>query len=109
MDNENAAGSVSGVKKTYDAAKEKIGSRIASDPIMLRSSYKFDVALVRRSDPDDTLIDINANSVEKEIPLLKVLLVTAAAAAGIIAVGKLYDLGFNVRYKKRFGSPKKKD
>ena len=109
MENEKISGAASGVSKRYGEAKEKIGSRIASDPIMIRSSYKFDLSLIRRSDPDDKLIGINANSVEKEVSLLKVLITVAAAAAGVFALGKMYDLGFFVRYKKRFGSSKKKD
>ena len=104
-ENEKTEG-VSDAKSAYAQAKERISGKIASDPIMIRNSYKFDLSLVRRSDPDDKLIGISANSVEKEIPLLKVLLVTAAAAAGIFAVGKLYELGFNVKYKKRFGGAK---
>lgn len=104
MDNEK-----NGAKRAYETARTKVSEKIASDPIMLRSSYKFDVALVRRSNPDDKLIDINANSIEKDIPLLKVVIAAAATAAGIFAVSRLYDLCFNVRYKKRFGSAKKRD
>ena len=102
MENEKA-------RDMYETARSKVTEKIASDPVMLRSSYKFDIALVRRSNPEDKFIDINANSLEKDIPLLKAVITVAAVAAGIFAVTKLYDLGFKVKYKKRFGSVKKRD
>ncbi|NLZ37884.1 MAG: hypothetical protein GX897_10515 [Clostridiales bacterium] len=90
------------IKTGYENFKNAFNEKVESDQLMLRNSYKFDLALVRRNNPDDKIIAFYANSEEKELPLLKVAAIAASISLAILLWIKIGELVFNIRYKNRF-------
>jgi hypothetical protein len=90
------------IKSGYENLKNTFNEKVAADQLMIRNSYKFDLALVRRNNPDDQIFAVYANSEEKEMPLLKVAAIIASISLAALLWIKIGELLFNIRYKYRF-------